>query len=88
MRRPRTLAELKRRVLDCVLTYESVGATTSELSDELLLPLERIEFFIQQLSDGGLLVKNGRKRHFGKRGGASPDIWVGSDFFGGRVVNL
>jgi hypothetical protein len=72
----------KEKILSCILTYETVGATSSELSDEVVaLNLRDVEIILKKLFREGLIIKNGRKRHFGKRGGASPDIWVGSDFF-------
>jgi predicted ArsR family transcriptional regulator len=71
---------LKDRLLERILKYEIAGATASELSDESTISLVRVKQLMEQLSNEGLIAKNGRRRHFGRRGGGSPDVWVGSAF--------
>ena len=55
-----TAPKIKRpaeRVLHCISQYEGVGASASEVSDELQLPLHEVMGHVEHLAEEGSLVR-------------------------------
>jgi hypothetical protein len=62
MTKKRTGAAVIDQVLDCIMQYEAVGASASEVADEIMVPARVVHDHIRELADEGQLHRTSIRR--------------------------